>query len=130
MRRFLSKKCIAVLAIATAMTLTADLAARSLLRHISVFLSFDAQFSDIFAQIHDARMQSPWLLTMAIATVLIWALHKFNQSKKRPFLTAVFTLLLWLALVIIAVMLTRVNSIRFLDVVVSLLDILQKGGLS
>ena len=130
MRRFLSKKCIAVLATATAMALTADLAARSLLRHISVFLSFDTQFSDIFAQIHDARMQSPWILTVAIATVFIWALQKFNQSKKRPFLTAVFSFLLWLALVIIAVMLTRVNSIRFWDVVVSLLDILQKGGLS
>ncbi len=128
MRRFFSKNWIAALVSASVMTLTAAVMARLLLRHISLFLSFDHQFRAIFAQIHDGVLNSPVVLMMAIAFPAAWGLRKLGKCKHWRIPAGILWVLLWLLLLISALLLTRVNGIRFADVLVSLLDVLQKGG--
>lgn len=128
MRRFLRKNWGAALVSAAAMTLTATVAARLLLRHISLFLSFDHQFCAIFAQIYDSTLTSPVLLLMAMAFPAAWGLRKLGECKPWRIPVGILWVLLWLILLISALLLTRVNGIRFGDVLVSLLNILRKGG--
>lgn len=129
MQRLLRKDWLAALVTGLAMTFAAGLAARLLLRHISLFLSFDAQFSAIFAQIHDAKLVTPVALLMALAFPGAWGLRKLGRCGGWKIPAGIFWVLLWLVLLVLALLLTRVNGIRFWDVVASLLDILQKGGL-
>lgn len=129
MRRFVRKEWVAGLIAAAAMTFSAALAARLLLRHISLFLSFDAQFAQIFGQIHPAKLATPTLLMMAVAFPSAWGLKKLWSRRSWRIPGAILWGLLWLLLLVVALLLTRVNGIRFVDVVASLLDILQKGGL-
>lgn len=128
MRRFLRENWIAALVSASVMVLTAAVTARLLLRHISLFLCFDEQFSAIFAQICGGALKSPVLVLMAIAFPAACGLRKMGQCKRWQILTGILWMLLWLLLLVSALLLTRVNGIRFGDVLVSLLDILQKGG--
>lgn len=128
MRHFIRKNWIAALVSASVMTLTAAVTARLLLCHISLFLSFDEQFGAIFAQIRDGALKSPVLVLMAIAFPAAWGLRKMGECKRWRIPAGILWTLLWLLLLISALLLTRVNGIRFGDVLVSLLDILQKGG--
>jgi hypothetical protein len=50
--------------------------------------------------------------------------------KARKFLRIPVVTLLWLFMALAVLLLTRVNGIRFGDVLFSLLDVLGKGGLS
>lgn len=102
--------------------LSAVLLAQLVLRNLSLFLYFDPEFSAIFAQIRDAALYTPVLL-IALAVLLFWWI---NKRKKW---IAVLAVLLWLGIFFAAVLLTKVNGIRFCDVLFSLLDVMKKGGL-
>ena len=129
MQRLLRKDWFAALLTGLAMTATAALAARLLLRHISLFLSFDPMFSGIFAQIRGGKMYTPILLRMALAFAAAFGLRKLGKRRSWRIPAAILWGLLWLVLMILAMLLTRVNGIRFGDVLISLLEILRKGGL-
>lgn len=106
--------------------LTAVLCARVLLRCLSFLLLFDPQFSAIFAQIAGAEMKTP-LLFMLAAVLVYLLLSKLGTRYERWALAG--RIALWPVLTAAALLLTRVNGIRFCDVLFSLLDVLRKGGL-
>lgn len=106
--------------------LTAVLCARLLLRGLSFLLFFDPQFSAIFAQIAEAEMRTPLILVL-LAVLVYLLLSKLGTQNARRALAG--RVLLWPILMGATMLLTRVNGIRFCDVLFSLLDVLQKGGL-
>lgn len=122
-------KLLRVCAIGGALTAGAVLCARLLLRNLSWLLSFDETFSAIFAQIATAAMDAPIVLLFALAAGVAALLGYLWQKKSRRFAPVLLGVLAWLVLFVLAVLLTRVNGIRFCDVLFSLLDVLQKGGL-
>lgn len=122
------KTILSVVGLSLALTAAAVLCAQVLLRNLSALLAFDETFSAIFAQIATADMESPVLMAplsvgMAILLCRLW------QKKRLRFVTVLLGALLWLLLFFLTVLLTRVNGIRFCDVLFSLLDVVQKGGL-
>ncbi len=102
------------------------LCARLLLQNLYRFLTFDPTFYDIFAQIRDAAIRPP-VAALTLAAVGISCLA--DRMCGRKILRIFVCILLWLLLAIVGVLLTRVNGIRFADVLFSLLDVLRKGGL-
>lgn len=124
------KKLIFVCRLGVLLTAGALVCAQVLLRNLSTLLSFDATFSAIFAQISTAVMDSPMLLILALSLGVATALYPLWQRNRLRFLAGFIGLLSWLILFLLAVLLTRVNGIRFCDVLFSLVDVLQKGGLS
>lgn len=123
------KKLLSICCLSAALTVGALLCAQILLRNLSGLLYFDETFSAIFAQIAMAPMDSPALLVLALAVGAAALLYHLWQKKRLRFVAALLGGFLWLAMFLVAVFLTRVNSIRFCDVLFSLLDVLQKGGL-
>lgn len=116
---------------AVLMTATAAVAVNLLLRHLSAFLSFDPTFAAIFAQLADADICPPWLLTLALAFACsLPAVRWGSRSRGRTLMAVVLGLPVWILLTLVTALLTEVNSILFGDVLFSLLEILQKGGLS
>lgn len=105
--------------------LSVMLCAELLLRNLSLFLQFDPQFSAIFAQIAHGRIGIPVGL-LAVLAVAFWLLLRSGRGMLPKVLTG---LLLWLLGFAAALLLTRVNGIRFCDVLFSLLDVMKKGGL-
>ena len=108
---------------------SAVICAQWLLRHLSLLLAFDPTFSAIFAQIQNAPMVSPIVLDLLLAFGGAMLLHRLWQMPKIRVLTAILGVFSWLVLFAANVLLTRVNGIRFVDVLISLVDVLQKGGL-
>jgi len=107
--------------------LSAAVCARFLLRNLSLFLSFDSQISAIFAQISCAKMCTSvvWVLLSALAfLLLLW----YCTKQKVKFAAIFFSVLLWIIAFVSAMLFTRVNDIRFCDVLFSLLEVLTKGG--
>lgn len=102
--------------------LSAVLTARLLLRNLSLLLYFDTQFSAIFAQIQWAQLYTPVVLIL-LAAVLFWLVCRRKTGG------LVMGIFLWLVTFGAALLLTRVNGIRFCDVLFSLLDVMKKGGL-
>lgn len=123
------KTILSVAGISMAGNAAAVLCAQVLLRNLSALLSFDETFSAIFAQIATADMTSPALLMAALSVCMAILLHRLWQKKRLRFVAVLTGALLWLLLFFLTVLLTRVNGIRFCDVLFSLLDVLQKGGL-
>lgn len=99
-----------------------------ILRNLSLFLQFEPQFSAIFAQIQDAPLRMPIVLLAAVVLSFGWV-GWLGQQRKRRGLAVFCGIALWLLSVIAVVLLTRVNGIRFCDVLFSLLDVMRKGGL-
>lgn len=124
-----NKTILPIAGLSLALTAIAVLCAQILLRNLSALLAFDETFSAIFAQIAIADMKSPVLLVLALSAGAATLLHCLWRRKRLRFVTALFGALLWLLLFLLSVLLTRVNGIRFCDVLFSLLDVLQKGGL-
>lgn len=104
------------------------LCARLLLRNLGPVLSFDPQFSAIFSQIATAKMTSPVLLLGALALSAEYGIQ-YLRGRKHRILATILGIIGFLALFTLSLLLTRVNGIRFVDVLVSLIDVLQKGGL-
>ena len=100
--------------------------ARLLLQNLYRFLAFDPTFHDIFAQLRGAQIRLPMALLTLAAVGLAWLLERIRRRKGLRVLLAI---LLWLLMAVAALLLTRVNGIRFGDVLFSLLDVLAKGGL-
>lgn len=120
--------CIA-LGAAVAFALTLALTAQLLLRNIAAFLTSEPQLQAIFAQISTAQMSSPVLLTGLVSFLYWFAVCKFCKKKVSRIFAALGGLFLWLLLWIVSVVLTRINGIRFWDVLTSLLAAAQKGWL-
>lgn len=115
---------------AAVLTLTTSVAAWLLLRNISVFLIFDPTFEAIFAQLSDAAVTPPWLLTLLLSFAYCLPAARFADRSRGRLLGAVaLGVLVWVALLVVSLLLSTVNTILFADVLFSLLDILLKGGL-
>ncbi|MBE6974322.1 MAG: hypothetical protein E7436_02385 [Ruminococcaceae bacterium] len=102
------------------------LCARLLLQNLYRFLEFDPTFYGIFQQLRGAEIRPPMVLLTLGALSLAWIL---GRLKERKFLRIFIVAPLWLAAALAVLLLTRVNGIRFGDVLFSLLDVLGKGGL-
>jgi hypothetical protein len=102
------------------------LCARLLLQNLYRFLEFDPTFYEIFQQLRGAEIRPPVVLLTLGALGLAWVL---GRLKARKFLRIPVVTLLWLFMALAVLLLTRVNGIRFGDVLFSLLDVLGKGGL-
>lgn len=114
--------------VAILISLSGLLCARLFLRNLSFFLQFDPQFSSIFAQIKDAEFQIP-ILTFLLLTVFVGVLLRLERKQKyNRFVSILCYILLWLFAFISATLLTHVNGICFCDVLISLLDVIKKGG--
>ncbi len=105
----------------------AILISQLILRNLWRFLSFDEVFSSIFRQITHAAMHSPVLLTAAVSLLLSYISLKL--WRKRRILSILCTIFMMLPLLIITLLLTSVNGIFFLDVLRSLLPLLESGVL-
>lgn len=102
------------------------LCARLLLQNLYRFLEFDPTFYGIFQQLRGAQIRPPMVLLTLGALGLAWTL---GRLKERKVLRILIVALLWLVMALAVLLLTRVNGIRFGDVLFSLLDVLGKGGL-
>lgn len=123
------KTILSVIGISATLAAVATLCAQLLLRNLSALLSFDETFSAIFAQIADAPMVPPVVLTLLSALGAAVLLEKLWHRKSRRFAAVLLGVCAGLILLAVQILLTRVNDIRFCDVLFSLLDVLQKGGL-
>lgn len=108
--------------------MSAVICARLLLRNLSFFLQFDPQFSAIFAQISDANMYTPIGL-MLLTTTGYLLLYRLRMKHKWKAVSVLCAVLLWAFTFVLALLLTKVNGIRFCDVLFSLLDVMAKGVL-
>lgn len=123
------KKWWQIALLAALLAASAAICAQCLLRNLAPLLSFDPTFSAIFAQIQDAPMTSPVLLGLLLAFGAAILLYRLWQKTKMRVLSVILGVSLWLILFLANTLLTRVNGIRFVDVLISLVDVLQKGGL-
>lgn len=127
---WLRKHWLALGGITGLMTLSLVLVAQLALRNLYRFLTFDQQFFTIFAQIQSARMASPVLLLL-VATFLysLLAVRLWKRSRGGRIAAVLLGILVWVLLAVVTIYATTVNDILFGDVLLSLLDVLQKGGL-
>lgn len=123
------KKVISICCLSAALAAFGILSAQLLLRNLGLLLSFDETFSAIFLQIADAPMSSPVVVTLLLSLGAAILLHRLWQKKSRRFAAPLCGFGFGLLLFLFNVLLTRVNGIRFCDVLFSLLDVLEKGGL-
>ena len=102
----------------------AMIAAGVLIRHLSVFLSGAPQFRAIFEQLGSARIGPPvWSLLPA------WGLDLLIIRLRRCKPLVVLLWVLWgLGFLVAVICCTAVNGILFGDVLVSLLEVMSKGG--
>lgn len=105
------------------------LAAQLLLRNIAAFLSSEPQLQAIFAQIRTVRMSSPVLLTGLLSFFYWFPVCKFCKKKISRVFAILAGFIVGLLLLVVSVVLTRVNGIRFWDILLSLLDAAEKGWL-
>lgn len=91
-------------------------------------MQFDPQFSAIFAQISDAHLYTPIGL-MLLTTAGYLLLYRLSMKQKWKAVSVLCGMLLWVFTILSAVLLTKVNGIRFCDVLFSLLDVMAKGVL-
>lgn len=123
------KKMLSICALTAALTAFGVLCAQLLLRNLGPLLSFDETFSAIFAQIAGAPMVPPVVVTLLFAFGAAVLLTRLWQRKPWRFAAVLCGIFFGLLLFALNVLLTRVNGIRFCDVLFSLLDVLEKGGL-
>ncbi len=127
---WLRKHWLALGGITGSMTVSLVLVAQVVLRNLYRFLTFDQQFYSIFAQIQSARMASPVVLLLVAAFLYsLLAVQLWNRSRGGRIAAVLLGVPVWVLLAVVAVYATKVNDILFGDVLMSLLDVLQKGGL-
>ena len=129
MKQLLRKKWIAALVPAFVLTAAAVILAQLLLRNFSLFLSFDPMFSRIFSQLRYGDMDTKAVLLCAAAYAFSLVMISLRERKRRRLMFAVGMAVFFLVLTVAAMLLTCVNGVLFGDIVVSLLDVLRKGGL-
>lgn len=129
MKQLLRKKWVAVLVPAFVLTVLATLSAQLLLRSFSLFLAFDPMFSRIFSQLRHGDMDTKVLLLWVAAYAFSLLMFSLQERKQRRLMFAAGMVVFFLVLTVAAMLLTCVNGILFGDIVVSLLDVLRKGGL-
>ena len=104
-------------------------AAQLLLRNLYLFLPADTAFPAIFAQIQTARMYTP-VIPFLLAGYLVSLLLCRVLKARFGWLAAVVLIpVILVVMVVCGVFFTKVNHIRFGDVLLSLLEMLEKGGL-
>ena len=121
-KHFLHAGVFGVLLTALALIFTA-----LLIRNVSVFLQAEPQFQAIFSQIRRAELGYPvWLMVPqgGICLLASWLWQRKKQLAGIAVLLGGGILMLLCALYF-----TRVNGILFGDVMVSLVQVLMKGGL-
>lgn len=114
----------------TVMTAAAVLVTWLLLSNLYRFLTFDPQFHDIFAQIADAPMVPPVIPLLLLSTLYCLLGCRLAAKGRGGRVAAVLVgIPVWLLLLVGSILLTEVHSIRFGDVLFSLLELLQSGVL-
>lgn len=122
------KRWIAAVLSAVALCALALLTAGLLICNLFRFLGGAPQFQTIFAQIRNARIGPPiWLILPQFG--LCFAAQKLWQNGKKG-LSGCVMAAGWLLMLLCALYFTRVNGILFGDVVLSLIQVLGKGGLA
>lgn len=109
------------------LTALALIFAALLIRNISVFLQAEPQFQAIFAQIRGAELGYP--VWMVIPQGIICLLALWLWQRKKRLAGIVMVLGGGILMLLCALYFTRVNGILFGDVMVSLVQVLMKGGL-
>lgn len=107
--------------------LVAAFAAALLICNISAFLSAEPQFQAIFAQLRHGHLGLPWWLLIPQGGLSLLILRLRRAGK--PLAAVCAGVPLWLVLLLCTLYCTRVNGILFGDVMVSLVQVLGKGGL-
>lgn len=124
------------------MTVLICAAVIGLIRNLGYFISllgplFDLkaadikQFSAIFGQLSTARIDPPIALTIIFGFSFWWLLLSIRRPRNavaRWVLICLLATVLFLIAVITVLLFTEVNSIRFYDVLQSLLQVLSAGG--
>lgn len=100
-----------------------------LLRNLYLLLSSNDQFFAIFAQIRRAPMWPPLLAVLILSSAVSAMVTLLWRKRRLRFLAVIAGVFSWLLVLGTTIMLTRVNGIRFGDVLFSLLDLMEKGGL-
>ncbi len=120
------------MAVAALTAALSSAAAQLFLRNFYLVLSFDAEFSAIFAQIAspEAKMSAPFVLCFLLSVLLCAALYLlWHKGVWGKILTVMLGFVSFLLLCTGAILLTRVNGVMFLDVVLSLVPLLTSGVL-
>ena len=88
------------------------------------------QFSDIFAQLSNARIDPPFWVSILFGIGLFGFLsaQKPKHTAARVILSCIFAFVLFPVAVVTVFLFTNVNSIRIYDVLQSLLQVLSAGG--
>lgn len=115
--------------LAALLCIAAILSSQVFLRNLYVVLAFDETFSAIFRQISHARIWPPVILSAVLSfCASLWTISLWSRGRRR-ILAVLWSILTLLVLVAGNILLSRVNEIRFCDVLISLLDVMRKGGL-
>ncbi len=112
-----------VIASAALLSLAVSMTARLLLRNLSLFLAADEQFAAIFSQLRTADIGTPILLLYALSLA-----YCFPAAKLKRRFAVVIGLLVFMILLLLALYASSVNGILFGDVLLSLIDVIGKGG--
>lgn len=116
-------------ALVVGMGISATVAAELLIRNIWAFLDSEPQFQQIFAQIQTASISGPAWLAMILAYAFAYPVGKYCRKWHTILIAALGGIVVWVLLVVVTMLTTKVNDILFGDVLFSLLDVLGKGGL-
>ena len=127
MKQRLQNKCLRVLLMTAMLGVSAMGAAALFVRYIYVFLASEPAFCAIFSQLRTAQLRGPFWLCVPTAALCIWMLRLYQNGKRLG--AVLLGTGCWMLLLLCAVFFMRVNGILFGDVLISLLEVLQKGGL-
>lgn len=127
MKQRLQNKCLRVLLMTAMLGVSAMGAAALFVRYIYVFLASEPAFCAIFSQLRTAQLRGPFWLFVPTAALCAWMLRLYQNGKRLG--AVLLGIGCWMLLLLCAVFFMRVNGILFGDVLISLLEVLQKGGL-
>ena len=83
--------------------------------------------SDIFSQTRKSRIGLHIPLPLLCAVLLFWLFSRQKSSRGAQVLTIIAAVLGFLVMYIAALLLSRVNDIRFIDLILSLVRMVQDG---
>ena len=114
-----------ILSAAAVLTLALSMTARLLLRNLALFLYLAAeeQFAAIFSQLRTADIRMPILLLYALSLA-----YCFPAAKLKRWSAILIGLPVLLIMLTFALYASSVNGILFGDVLLSLADVIGKGG--
>ncbi len=120
-------KCAAAFALPT---LAFSVISQILLRCLFIFLRFDRQFSEIFGQIADAKMNTPLLLTALLSAGYVLAISVlWKKGRVGKAIAVAIAIILGILILAVCMLLTFVNGVMLLDVLKSLLPLLESGAI-